>query len=80
MDCKSQALDVDANGIGGEVRSSERTLSRRGFAKAALLAGIGMAGTAALGGCSSGSESGGASGKAEQSAAIDFAKLEAGSL
>ena len=44
MDCKTQALDVDANGIGGEVRSSERTLSRRGFAKAALLAGIGMAG------------------------------------
>lgn len=80
MDCKSQALDLDANGIGGEVRSSERTLSRRGFAKAALLAGIGMAGTAALGGCSSGSESGSASGKAEQSAAIDFAKLEAGSL
>ena len=43
MDCRSQALDVDANGVEGEVRSSERTLSRRGFAKAALLAGIGMA-------------------------------------
>lgn len=43
LDCKSQALDVDADGIDGEVRSNERTLSRRGFAKAALLAGIGMA-------------------------------------
>lgn len=43
MDCKAKALDVDEDGIDGEVRSNERTLSRRGFAKAALLAGIGMA-------------------------------------
>ena len=80
MDCKAKALDVDADGIDGEVRSNERTLSRRGFAKAALLAGIGMAGSAAFGGCASAPESGSASGKVDQSAAIDFAKLEAGSL
>ena len=59
MNNEGSAESVNAIAAEGTERVDERTLSRRGFAKAALLAGIGMAGSVAFAGCSSGAESGG---------------------